>query len=503
MTTYLAGLDIGTSSVKLSLWNIGKEEIVLQSTEDYPTFQDSHKRVYQDTQEVFQAVLRQLRRVVKILQSQSADSSKSLIVVLDTALHTLLLLDEHMNPITDVIPWIDERADSVAAEIAKIDLAREIHRQTGCPVDPVYPLYKLIWFKKNEPELFQRAVKVSSIKDFLLFKLTGKFVVDFAVASGTGYFDIRKHCWAKDLLRDLSGLDCAKLPDLVSPYEMFDISQEIKSLLDAQRISIKLVTGISDAAASSIGATFGDRSLMTISMGTSAAVRRISNRSLPEDKIPDNGIWCYAVDENSYIIGLALKNGGCLVEWWVKNFLGGTKYEEIGKLLGEILERKGSDKTHNWLIFLPTVYGMRSPWWIPNRTGAFIGLSGTSNINEATKAVMEGLAFNLRRAFEVVLDNTKGFLGEISGSVATGGMCEIPNWLGFLTSVINKPIVARQNRYDASNGTIMLYLREIPKNILTKLSEGSRIFEPEERIFRDYNLLYSSWLDEMGRWERR
>lgn len=500
MSTYLAGLDIGTSSVKLSLWDLEKEEIILQSTEDYPTFQDDRRQVYQNAQEVYQAVLRQLTRAIKTLQDETA-LSKSLIVVLDTALHTLLLLDENMNPLTGVIPWIDERADSVAEKITKTNLSKEIHKRTGCPVDPVYPLYKLIWFRKNEPELLERSAKIASIKDFLIFKLTGKFVVDFAVASGTGYFDIRKKHWAKDLIKDLSGIDSTKLPELVSPYELFDASKEIKDYLGARKISIKFVSGISDAAASSIGATLDDRNLMTISMGTSAAVRRISNTPLIEDRMPENGIWCYAVDENSYIIGLALKNGGCLIEWWTKNFLGGRNYDKVGKLLGEMLSDPYS--THGRMIFIPTVYGMRSPRWVPNRTGALLGLSPTSNLNEVTKTIAQGLAFNLRRAFETVLNETRDSLGETSGIVATGGLCQIPNWLEFLTNVLNKPITVRQNRYDASNGSALLYLRDAPKGLLKKLAEGSSIYQPKSSLVSKYDEIYSSWLTQMDWWERR
>ncbi|GAB4319414.1 gluconokinase [Pseudothermotoga elfii] len=502
MSTYLAGLDIGTSSVKLSLWDLQKEEIILQSTEEYSTFQDNHRKVYQDAQEVYHAVLRQLEKAIRKLNNQTTNSKKSMIVVLDTALHTLLLLDKNMNPISNIIPWIDERADSIAAEIVRTDFARETHKRTGCPVDPVYPFYKLIWFKRNEAELLQNTGKIASIKDFLLFKLTGNFVVDFAVASGTGYYDVKKRQWAEDLLKDLCGIDSEKLPYLVSPYEVLDASQEVKNFLGAQKMNIKFVAGVSDAAASSIGATFRDVNLMTISMGTSAAVRRISSIPFLESKIPSSGIWCYAVDENSYITGLALKNGGCLIEWWAKNFLRSKNYDQIGKLLDEMLDTNCFYPACNNLVFIPTVYGMRSPRWMPNKTGALLGLSATSDIVEATKAVLQGLAFNLRRALETVLNETRDSLGEISGIVATGGLCQMSNWPRFLANVINKPITIRQNRYDAANGSIFLYLRDIPKGLLEKLTKESNIFQASKQLVSKYDAIYSSWLSETNRWER-
>ncbi|MDI6851909.1 MAG: FGGY-family carbohydrate kinase, partial [bacterium] len=112
---------------------------------------------------------------------------------------------------------------------------------------------------------------------------------------------------------------------------------------------------------------------------------------------------------------------------------------------------------------------MRSPRWIPGRTGALLNLSGTTNIIEATKAILEGLAFNLRRAFETVSRQTKD-LGEISDVVATGGMCQITNWLNFLATILDRRIITRQNRYDAANGAILLYLKGTSRGLLRKLA---------------------------------
>ena len=67
---------------------------------------------------------------------------------------------------------MDTRADSVALEILKSEQNAEIHERTGCPVDSVYPLYKIIWFARNNADLLKQAGKISSIKDYLLYKFT-------------------------------------------------------------------------------------------------------------------------------------------------------------------------------------------------------------------------------------------------------------------------------------------------------------------------------------------
>ena len=102
-------------------------------------------------------------------------------------------------------------------------------------------------------------------------------------------------------------MDLSKFPVLISSYEVLEPSEEIKRFFKGRNVYVNFAVGISDAAASSIGTTCFDHNTLTISMGTSAAIRKISPEPLKKSNALGHGMWCYIVDENSYIIGMAMK----------------------------------------------------------------------------------------------------------------------------------------------------------------------------------------------------
>lgn len=495
--SHVVGLDIGTSSVKASVWDAAKEQIVLQLSEDYPASFDHQGQVRQDPEAIYEAVVGILKNIVATLEKQ-ASGFKSFIVVLDTALHSLLFLNKEMNPITDIIPWMDTRADAIAVDILRSKYCSEIHKRTGCPVDSVYPLYKIIWFAENDAPLMNAVGKIAATKDYLLYRLTGEHVIDYSVASGSGCLETSKRTWADDLLLELAGVSSAKFPTVVSPSQVLKPETNIKEIFKSYNSEIAFLVGISDAAASSIGTTCYDFDAFTISMGTSAAIRRMCKSPFNDSNVPNEGIWCYIVDEENYIIGMAMRSGGCVIDWWLKNFLQSNDYDEITNALRSMLSYDQGISTESMLpIFIPTVYGERVPRWMPDRAGTFIGFKGATTIYDATKSVMQGIAFNLKRVFESVKNYFNSHDNGSLGVVATGGMCQIENWLGFLASVLNCSMTVRESKYDASVGLIMFYLKDRASTVFKAMSANSCIVSPDRKISLHCNSAYSKWLNEM------
>jgi len=493
---YILGMDVGTSSIKASLWDVDNDKVIMQSTVDYHISFDTYGRIRQNPNDIYNALLMLLEDVVVNLDEQS-NNKKFMTILVDTALHTLLLLDEKMCPISDVIPWMDSRADSVALELLQSGRNAEIHGRTGCPIDSVYPLYKIIWYARNHGDLLKKAGKISSIKDFLLYKLTGQFVLDFSTASGSGCLDIHSLDWVDDILSEMAGVNSSKFPSLVSPYKVFDLTNDMKNFFKGHNITANLAVGISDAAASSVATTCFDLNVITISMGTSAAIRKISPKPFKANKAPSDGIWCYIVDEDYYIIGMAMRSGGCVIDWWRKNFLKLDDYSHILEAIKSIMHTSFDQVYSAEPIFIPTVYGERVPRWMPNRNGGFVGLTGAIAINEATQSVVKGVGFNLRRIFEVIVNYFGIEETKLYDVVATGGMCQIQDWLAFLSSVLNHKMVARGSRYDTSLGLIMFYLREKAPSLFKLMVKNSKDIYPQQSLCGALELSYQKWLQEM------
>lgn len=194
---------------------------------------------------------------------------------------------------------------------------------------------------------------------------------------------------------------------------------------------------------------------------------------------------------------MAMRSGGCVIDWWRKNFLKLDDYSHILEAIKSIMHTSFDQVYSAEPIFIPTVYGERVPRWMPNRNGGFVGLTGAIAINEATQSVVKGVGFNLRRIFEVIVNYFGIEETKLYDVVATGGMCQIQDWLAFLSSVLNRKMVARGSRYDTSLGLIMFYLREKAPSLFKLMVKNSKDIYPQQSLCGALELSYQKWLQEM------
>lgn len=90
---------------------------------------------------------------------------------------------------------------------------KELYYTSGHRESPYYSLTKFMWVKENQPEIYQNTYKTLNCKDFIVMKLTGKYMTDYSDASSTMAFDIRKKCWATGLI-ETAGLDPEKFAEI-------------------------------------------------------------------------------------------------------------------------------------------------------------------------------------------------------------------------------------------------------------------------------------------------
>ena len=89
-----------------------------------------------------------------------------------------------------------------------------IYLRTGTPIHPMSPLSKLTWLRYDHKELFDRAYKFISIKEYVFFKLFGRYVIDYSIASATGIFNLNNLQWDEEAL-SVAGVTPDRLSELV------------------------------------------------------------------------------------------------------------------------------------------------------------------------------------------------------------------------------------------------------------------------------------------------
>ena len=177
----LMGIDVGTSSIKTAIFN---EKLEMLKTSNIDYLIEAHDNIVEFDAEKYWEIVK--------TEIDNLDIKVDALAI-DTQCETLILTDEEGNPVRKAIVWLDNRATKEAEEIESYFGRQLVYEITGQPeITATWPACKLLWVKKNEPEVWAKTKKIFLIEDYLLFKLTGKFVTEKTLQSSTIYFDINK-----------------------------------------------------------------------------------------------------------------------------------------------------------------------------------------------------------------------------------------------------------------------------------------------------------------------
>ena len=176
----LLGIDFGTTSLKACLFNDKGERLTSESAKyNLITEGEFIEFPVEKFYEVFLSVYEKIEKKYKI------DA-----FTVDTQGETLIVLDKNGAPLMNAIIWLDNRADAEAKEMEEKFGLEKIYNLTGQAEIPAgYPAPKIMWIKKNRPEIFAKADKFLLLEDYILYRLTGKFVASRSLYSSSLLMD--------------------------------------------------------------------------------------------------------------------------------------------------------------------------------------------------------------------------------------------------------------------------------------------------------------------------
>jgi xylulokinase len=177
----LLGIDVGTTSVKTAVFD---QSLKMLYSNNIDYIIESHGDIVE-----FEA-----SKYWEIVKNELANLSIPVgALAIDTQCETLILTDESGTPVRKAIVWLDNRATKEAELIEAHFGRKKVYEITGQPeITATWPACKLLWVKRNEPEVWAKTKRVFLLEDYLLYKLTGKFVTEKTLQSSTIYFNINK-----------------------------------------------------------------------------------------------------------------------------------------------------------------------------------------------------------------------------------------------------------------------------------------------------------------------
>ncbi len=489
-TDWFLGIDLGTGSCKSVIID-AQARLLGFGTGGYTRRENTGKWEEQDPQELVSAMIQSVRTAI---QNAGVNPSACQAFSIGGAYHSLIAIDKADRPLTGVITWVDDRATGQAQQVRHTHDPLEIYQQTGCPVHSMYPLYKLIWLREEQPQVFKQTVRYISAKEYVTEQLTGQYLVDTGIAAGTALLNTRSLEWNAASL-DLAGIRPEQLSPLVSPRKIIKgRNAELFAQMGIPK-ETPLVLGSADAVNSSLGAGAVLPGQATCMIGTSGAFRIIAPRPMLDEQARS---WCYAIDEGHWLVGGAINNGGLALTWLRDAFNqmlhSQTKDARISfdDLVTSALEiPPGADG----LICLPFFAGERSPYWNMNARGVFFGLTLDHDARHMARALMEGVAYRLRSLRDVLID-----LGaDVKEIRASGGFTQSDLWPQIIANVLNHDLFIPASGETSSLGAAFWALTGM--NVVNRfedlypLVQVTNTYHPDQKVVRLYDSLYKIYMD--------
>ncbi len=434
MSQLILAHDLGTTGNKATLYS-PEGQVVARTFHGYETYHPRSNWAEQDPADWWEAVRVGTQRLFTNAHVGPEDVA---CVSFSGQMQACLPVDRQGRPLRRCIIWADQRSVEQAAMLeARLGMA-EVHRITGHRITPTLSGAKIMWVRDHEPDVFARTHKFLHVKDYIIYRLTGRFVTDRSDASGMNLYDLAQGTWSAEIL-DAVGLDAELLPEI---HDSTDVVGEVTREAAAElglRAGTPVVVGGGDGASATVGAGAVREGLAYNYVGSSSWIALTTSQPLVD---PGMKIFNYAhMIPGKFIPCGTMQAAGGSYQWLRRQVCTSEALaaEQTGVDVYEIMNLKAeqSPPGANHLIFLPYLLGERTPYWNPRARGAFIGLTLRHTREDLIRATLEGITMNLKMILETFLEAG----AEIREVRVIGGGARGRFWRQLMADIYRLPVL--------------------------------------------------------------
>ena len=446
----LVGLDIGTTAVKAGIYD-SSGRVLAVAGQEYRIAHPAPDRAELDAETYWHATATAVRGA---LAAAGADATRVRSLAVSSQGETVVAVDAHGRPLGPAIVWLDNRALAESRELALQFDDATVYDRTGVPsITPTWPACKLLWWRRHEPDLFAGARRFLLVEDFLLHRLTGRYVTEGGVQSTSLLFDIRSGGWW-DAMLDAVGIDAGRLPGIVRPGSVVGgLSTDAAEAIGLPP-GLAVVAGGMDQGAGAVGVGNVRAGMVSESTG-GALTLQASVDHHGGDPTGQTPVYVHSAPDR-YLYCPVCPTGGMALTWFRDEFgadlvdraaaNGSSAYDLLTELAAGVAP--GADG----LTMLPHLMGAFSPEYEPEARGAFYGFTLGHGRPHFVRAVLEAVAFMLRRNLELLAG---------AGAAATelrshGGGSRSRLWNQIKADVCGLPVVTLEGDSAAVRGDAMI-----------------------------------------------
>jgi len=431
----LVGLDIGTTGVRaLAVGRRG--EVVASAGRSYPLAMPRPGWTEQDPDDWWRATRDALMEVAGAVEGR-VDG-----IGVTGQMHGAVFLDRAGKSIRPALLWNDQRTEAQCLEITTRVGAERLLQLAGNPALTGFQAPKVLWLREEEPDAYSQVAHLLLPKDYIRYRLTGELATDLSDASGTLLLDLGRRAWSDELLRLLE-IPLEWLPAVVESSQQTGYIERSLAAELGLGPKVPVAAGAGDNAAAAIGVGVIAPGVGVSSIGTSGVLFVPSARFTP-DQLGRVHAFCHGVPGGYHLMGVTLAAGAAL-EWWRQTFTWPITHESLAELAATAAPGSGG------LLFLPYLFGERSPHLDARARGAFVGLSARHGRAELTRSIMEGVVFSLRQSLEIIAE-----LAPVEEIRATGGGARSRFWVQLQANIYDRPVSVMAVEEGAAYGAALL-----------------------------------------------
>lgn len=423
-------MDIGTTAVKTALFDEELNQLAIASKE-YTLISGENGILELNPETYWEGV----KETISAVMERAAAAAEEIVsVTIDTQGETFIPVDRDGNALHNAIIWLDSRAVAEAEAIKQRFDEKYFYSLTGLPeINGYLPIAKLKWVKDRLPEIFDKTHKFLFLEDYIVHRLSGRFVTNPSIQSSTGYYDIRNNRYWSEIL-SFCGIPEEKFPDVLPCATVVgNIRDDVCAELGLSRGTV-VTTGAQDQVAAAVGCGNIRKGIVTDTIGTCQIIAGTDDAP-PFDDYSQVSIYAHAIP-GMYFVLMINQTAGIIQKWFKTEFCRDMTekygdediYNEMGKLAA------AEPPLSRGLTLFPYFTGMQGRVSNPDVRGCFVGAGLDATRGCFIRAIMEGISYMSRETLELMKLNPDEL-------IALGGGAKSPLWNQIKADILNRRII--------------------------------------------------------------
>ena len=441
---YVITLDVGTSSMRAIVYD-DDGQCHFTAQREYHTDFIYPSMVEQDPADWRQAAQETLTEAAVYLKKNNLTPEA---IAITSQRASLIPVSKDGVPLRKAIMWQDKRTIAECEELKAQMTMNALYRRTGLRINPYTVLPRIMWLKKNEPDIFRKAYKLIGVQDYVLHALTGEFKTDWTQAARTMLMSIRKFKWDKELLA-LAKLTENKLCELVPPGSIAGGLTKAMAGHTGLPQGLPVILCGGDQQNAAVALNVIAPGLAEANTGTGSFIIAYTDKPAFDRRCR---VLCSAsAIAGKWIMEASIFNSGAIFRWFSEQLCKDLDKESHPfRLIDK--EAAQSPAGANGVMMLPHFEGSGAPYWEPMAKGLFFNLSLGTTRGDMARSILEGIAMEISDNI-ALLETICGKINQVS---IAGGMAKSDLFAEIQANAFNTPLVRFKNREASSLGATMV-----------------------------------------------